>query len=196
MSLCENCEFTFYKDIAKFFRKDEESVQFLCGHGVLPNRVLSPRCKSECSYRSDKHSWRCPKLGYPQIKKKKERKKSVWLILFDYNSSFLQNTHIDRWKIVLFVNEYLGRSSSQTCIMELFGLSPNSLLDWRSLAQYLLISAREKQNKYCCDNSVIEASILYILRPDRQPRIDSSTNLERYKIALELYEVSEIPFRV
>ena len=76
MAECDNCNFTYYEFIVKFFNNNEESVKFLRSHGILPKEVICPNCNEPCVYREDRQRWRCRKTYLnPKIHKLSSWKK-------------------------------------------------------------------------------------------------------------------------
>lgn len=55
-SNCDGCAVTEYEAISRFFKKNDESVQFFRDHGVLPKKVKCPKCGKDCVLRSP---WWC-----------------------------------------------------------------------------------------------------------------------------------------
>ena len=70
MSLCSGCSEDYFSCIGQFYKKDQECLEFLRNHGVLPSEVKCVKCGRACVYREDDHEWRCSQYYCPKNKKK------------------------------------------------------------------------------------------------------------------------------
>ena len=122
MEMCES-------SITAFNRKDSESVSLFRQHGVLPSNVNCEKCGYQCNYRSDVHGWRCQKT-YVLAKTKKRR--VCGYSISDYSGTFLQNTHLKPWQVLLFINHFLHHNWDHKTVVENIQISRPTSVDWRS----------------------------------------------------------------
>jgi len=58
------------------------------------------------------------------------------LIIFysvgDYRGTFLDNSRLSLWKLLLFTNHFLHRSWDHKTVIESLHISPSTSVDWRS----------------------------------------------------------------
>ena len=62
----------------------------------------------------------------------KSKKTTCSFTILDFKGSFLHNTNIPPWKIVLFVNHYFSHIWDQRIMLECLKLSSRTLIDWQS----------------------------------------------------------------
>lgn len=128
--MCAGCELTYFRCIARFFEKNEISRQFLQEHGVLATVVQCPRCQKDCNLRQDgQFMWRCS--GSHKIPKTKKRRYCDFGVS-DFNGTFLQNTKLPAWKIILFVNHWLSKHWDHVTVIKSLDISSRTSVDWRS----------------------------------------------------------------
>ena len=95
---CQSCSFNYYSCIVQFFESNEESMEFLCSHGVLPTTVTCSHCKSLCTYRKDQKTWRC----WKRISVPKSKKTMCSFTISDFKGSFFadyQYSALENWVI-------------------------------------------------------------------------------------------------
>lgn len=136
MEVCGSCSSNYYQNILKFYDDDDTSVNYLKAHGVLPTNVMCPICNIKCVYREDRNQWRCN-----GVKMNKKTKKRVYCTfeVSNYKGSFLSNTRLPPWKIVLFANHYVSQYWDHNMVMECLKLAPSTSVDWRSFCAEVTI---------------------------------------------------------
>lgn len=128
--MCEGCQVTYFQCIARFFEKNDISRQFLREHGVLSSVVHCPKCEKECSLREDgQYIWRCS--GSVKIAKTKRRRYCDYSVS-DFNGTFLENTKVPAWKIILFVNHWLSKHWDHSTVIKCLSITSHTSVDWRS----------------------------------------------------------------
>ena len=103
-------------------------MEFLCSHGILPTTITCPHCKSLCNYRKDQKTWHCRK----RISVPKSKKTTCSFTISDFKGSFLKNTNILPWKIVLFVNHYFSHIWDHRVMLECLNISSRISVGWWS----------------------------------------------------------------
>lgn len=126
---CVGCNPHYYSVISDYFEKNDNAIEFLRAHGVLPRAVNCPHCDLPCKYREDRHTWYCGR--WKKIAKTKRRKSCVFSIS-DYSGTFLQGTHLAPYKVVLFVNHWLQKYWDHQTVTKCIGMSRPTSVDWRS----------------------------------------------------------------
>ena len=90
---------SIYFAIQRFYENNTAALDFLRVHGVLPSKVKCPRCGSDLKLRSDRYQWECRKRV---VNKKNKRVQSCNFSVADHQGTFLKDSHIPAWKILLF----------------------------------------------------------------------------------------------
>ena len=142
MATCAGCSLNYFEVIANFFNKEDSAIKFLKEHCVLPQSVDCPKCKSACSYREDQHLWRC--TNFTKIAKSKKRKYCNYSISA-YKGTFLEQSCIPVWKILLFINHFLSHNWDHRTVQKCLGLSSKSSVDWRSFCSEVCCNWFENQ---------------------------------------------------
>ena len=157
---CQSCSFNYYNCIVQFFENDEKSMEFLRSHGVLPTTVTCPHCKSLCTYRKDQKTWRCRK----RISVPKSKKTTCSFTISDFKGSFLHNTNIPPWKIVLFVNHYLSHVWDHRVMLECLNISSRTSVDWRSFCSEVTDAWFQNQDSIGGEGVEVEIGETLIVR--------------------------------
>ena len=130
MSLCEGCSRDYFQCIVDFHSQIEKSVEFLRNHGVLPLSIECPKCHNQCIHREDGQKiWRC--TASKKIPKTKKRRYCDFSTS-DYKGTFLQNSSIPAWKVILFVNHWLSNNWNHKMVIKCLKFSTRTSVDWRS----------------------------------------------------------------
>lgn len=105
--LCETCVIgdDYFRTIHKFFENNEVAKSFLREHKVLPTVVMCPKCSLPCTFNLNRNRWRC----HGSIPVRKRKKIRCTFSISDVKGTFMDNVHIEPWKIVLFVNHWLSK---------------------------------------------------------------------------------------
>ena len=128
------CRLSYFEVIAKFMNNNEAALSWLREHGVLVNseEVLCPQCGKSCTFRNipcGVRVWRCHSaIPVPKTKKKK---RCGWSTS-ETKGTFLQQSKVPAWKIVLFVNHFLQKFWSHDVICSNLEISMPTSVDWRS----------------------------------------------------------------
>ena len=126
---CDGCSHTFFHCISRFYKNNESSLEFFRAHGVLPTSVSCPTCNKVCSYRSDKHQWRCTSVfSVPKSKKRR----FCNFVVSDYTGTFLSGTNLEPWKVLLFICTFCDHTWNHKTVISNSEISPNTSVDWRS----------------------------------------------------------------
>ena len=120
MDSCSSCFYDYFSAIKTFHSDNKKSIEFLREHGILPNEVHCPKCNNPCTFTEDKHLWRC--YGSISIAKTKKRKRCDFKVS-DYKGTFLSQTLIPPWKVILFANHFLSNRWDHVTIMDCLELS-------------------------------------------------------------------------
>ena len=129
VDLCVRCSRTFFNCISRFYKKNESSIEFFRAHGVLPSCVSCPTCDKVCSYRSDKHKWRCRSVS--SIPKTKKRRYCNFIVS-DYTGTFLSSTNLEPWKVLLFIITFCDHTWNHKTAITNLEILANTSVDWRS----------------------------------------------------------------
>lgn len=141
-SSCSGCDYDYFGVIAKFHGEyngtSDICEEFFRTHGVLPSSVKCPKCGKNCTYQDERRTWRCN--GVVKIAKTKRYKRC------DFSHShrkgtFLENTNVAPWKVILFANHFLSKQWDHSTIMDSLGFSSKTSVDWRSFCSEVTESA-------------------------------------------------------
>jgi len=141
--------------------ENEKSVSFLREHGVLPRSVSCPHCNLPCKYREDRHVWYCGR--WKKIAKTKRRKSCVFSTS-DYTGTFLQGTHLEPFKVVLFVNHWLQKHWDHETVIKCIGMSKTSSVDWRSFCSEVTQNWLQNQNSIGGAGVIVEIDETLLVR--------------------------------
>ena len=159
-STVENCQWNYYQVIVRFWENDEKSVDFLREHGVLPKSVQCPRCDKPCTLRQDTRTWRCQKLF---VENKKKPRRCTFAVA-DFHNTFLDNSRLPPWKIILFVNHFLSHLWDHKTVTECLGISPAFSVDWRSFCSEVTEAWFKEQEPIGGENIQVEIDETCIVR--------------------------------
>ena len=126
---CDSCEVSYYSAIQRFYENNTAALDFLRLHGELPSKVKCPRCSSDLKLRTDRYQWECRKRV---VNKKNKRVQSCNYSVADHQGTFLKDSHIPAWKILLFVNLWLQKHFSHGLVYEDLGIGREASVNWRS----------------------------------------------------------------
>ena len=126
---CDSCKLSYYSAIQRFYENNSAALDFLRRHGVLPSKVKCPRCNSDLKLRTDRYQWECQKHA---VNKKSKRVKSCNYSVADHQGTFLKESHLPAWKILLFVNLWLQKHFSHALVAENLGIAAEASVNWRS----------------------------------------------------------------
>lgn len=158
---CVGCSHKYFNVIAKFYEKEELSREFFRSHGVLPKDVNCSNCNRPCSFRRDKSVWRCThSYLIPKTKKRKYCNFSI----ADANGTFLENTRISCWKLLLFVNHFLSNLWDHRTVRENLDLCGHSTVNWRSFCSEVCVHWLQNQEPIGGEGVAVEIGDTLIVR--------------------------------
>ena len=168
--LCEGCELPSWYVIAKFYgefrQNSDDAIEFLRDHGVLPRQVFCDHCGRSCNFRLAKHQWYC--CHYIKIYKSKKKRKRCNYTSSDYKGTFLEGTHLQPWKILLFVNHWLGKKFDHNTIFRNLNLSTNTSVNWRRYCSQVTQFWLQNQDSIGGEDIVVEIGESPILKRSQE----------------------------
>ena len=165
MSTCDGCERLYMQNIKQFYGDNEESLNFLRDHGVLPKHVVCPRCGRNCTFRKDKNTWRCS--GSFKFTKSKKRRRCGFSST-ENASTFLSKSHLPPWKVILFVNEFLRRGLSLNFLAKNLNISKSTVSEWRQFCCEVTEAWCKNQDPIGGDDVIIEISEIAIFHENKR----------------------------
>ncbi|XP_068210958.1 uncharacterized protein [Palaemon carinicauda] len=175
---CSLCSMKYYESIRRFHSdyhgtQEERATNFLREHLVLPRSVQCPKCNAALYFREEKHTWYCKtSVRIPKTKKRKYCNYSV----SDYKGTFLQNLHLPPWKIILLVNYWLYKHCDTQFLMENLGLSPNTIIEYKSLCSEVTEYVMDNQEPIGGPGITVEIdeSLLWQPKYSREPPLSDT----------------------
>lgn len=163
MSACDHCSYNHYKAIKVFYEEPETSVDFLRRHGVLPTVVSCTRCNKNCTFREQGRTgeWRCNSTF--RIPKTKKRRHCSFYAS-DYKGTFLQNSHIPPWKVILFVNHWLSKRWDHQTVTSCLNITPKTSVNWRSFCSEVAEFWLGNQDSIGGQDIVVEIDGTFLVR--------------------------------
>lgn len=126
---CLECSPVYYEVFANCFRNNEASVKLFQAHGVLSEELTCPNCGNKCTLWEDKHLFCCyDTYCLPKTKKRLRCGYSVSL----FKGSFLDNAHIEVWKILCFINLFCHKHFAHSLAQKNLSIGARASIDWRS----------------------------------------------------------------
>lgn len=125
---CGGCNYTFEEVILNFKGKDDAATQFFKDHGVLPLHKTCPTCNADV-YINSEGLFRCQKQTTCKRRKRITRcsyKSSL------YKGTWFEKVHLSPSQNLLFINIFVRKYFSQLYCEENFGLSANTIVDWKT----------------------------------------------------------------
>ncbi|XP_068217274.1 uncharacterized protein [Palaemon carinicauda] len=143
VSTCRGCSHHYFKAIAKFYGGFHGSVvnKFLKEHCVLPDTWKCPKCQSVLAYRKDKHIYYCN--SSVKIPKSRKRRRCGYTVS-EYKGTLLEGSHLEPWKLILFVSHWLSRRWSHDTVIEELKIATNTSVEKRNFCSEVA--------EYFCDN--------------------------------------------
>lgn len=130
--LCAGCDIPSWQVISRFHGdvddNQQAAIKFFREHGVLPQKVLCERCKIPCRWRERCHMWYC--CQYRQFHRQKKKRMCNFTVS-DYKGTFLEGAHLPPWKILLFINHWLGGNWNHDTILENLKISAGTSIQYR-----------------------------------------------------------------
>lgn len=127
MASCAGCPHDYFFTIAKYYEKNQESLEYFRDHGVLAKEVTCGKCGGACVLRQDRYQWRCCSS---RVLPKTKKRRYCDFIIGDYKGTFLQETRLPPWKVILFVNEWIRKSWRQETAVECLNISRTTCIAW------------------------------------------------------------------
>ena len=84
---CNGCDYDYFRFIKNFHSENENAIEYLQAHSVLPTEVKCQKCNLPCSYRSDIHQFYYNRAV--RISKKKRKRICNYTVSL-YKGSFLE----------------------------------------------------------------------------------------------------------
>ena len=105
----EGCSYRYLHAIKEFCDDNKRCVEIFRNHGVLVSEVKCPECNAMCVYSEARKQWRC----YSKVQKQAKKAKEICnYTVSDRKGTFLQRSHLDEWKVLMFVHMFLDKSFS------------------------------------------------------------------------------------
>ena len=158
---CDSCEVSYFPAIQRFFENNTAAIDFLRLHGVLPSKVKCPRCGSDLKLRSDRYQWECRKHV---VNKKNKRVQSCNYSVADHQGTFLKDSHIPAWKILLFVTLWLQKHFSHGLVSENLGIGAEASVNWRSYCSEVAENWYNRQDPIGGEGIVVEIDETLLVR--------------------------------
>ena len=128
MSCTSVCKLGFLRGIKRFLDDDEESLNFLRQHGVIPYQVKCPRCKEDCVL-TDRGLFRCNRKI---VKPKTKKRKLCGFSVSQFKGTFLSQARIKPSKLLVFICYFLSKNWNHQTLIEELEISSKTSVDWRS----------------------------------------------------------------
>ncbi|KAF2355350.1 Vps52 [Trinorchestia longiramus] len=168
---CSGCEFDYFLTIAQFHEDNCGSLDLLRTHGALPLSVTCPNCLHSCKFCTDQRTWCCTRsvtTGAPKCRKLCSYSVS------DYSGTLLQNSDVDPWKLVLFLNHFLSKNWDFKTIHACLDWSYRTWNDWRSFCSTVARKWFENQDPIGGPGVKVEIDAIFFNKLECQESINSS----------------------
>ena len=152
-NLCEGCNFSEYQIVALCYNNNVTSIDFFRKHGVLPISNKCPRCNGDLKLSEKTHMWRCS-ASLKQLNSNKRNR--CGFKISDFNGSFLENSKLQQWQILLFINGWLKKKWNHSDIRDNLKISQKTSVDWRSFCSEVTLHAVDTQMAIGGPNCKIE----------------------------------------
>lgn len=150
---CDGCAFNYFACIAKFYNNDEGSLEFLRSHGVLPSLVTCPECGNSCSLSEKQQVWRCT---HTTLAPRSKKRRSCDFSVSDYQDTFLGNTSLSPWKVVLFINHWLSKHWDHDTVVKCLKISEKTYHEWHCYCSQVTNLWFENQDRIGGPGLVVE----------------------------------------
>ena len=107
--ICLGCKIGQYEVVNKCFEDNQFALSFLERHRILPSEIFCPNCNVKCSLRANGNQFRCRNI---LNKRNRLLRKECPFSVSKFKSTFLENTKLEPWKMLLFINIFLQREIS------------------------------------------------------------------------------------
>ena len=158
VQFCQSCELDYFHIIGKYhgaiFPGHEKlAIDFFRQHKVLPLSVECPKCNSNLVFRPDKHQWYCnSSVRVPKTK----RRRRCGYVVSDFKGSFLDETHLPPWKVLLFVNHWVRKIWDHHTVINSLKISSATSVDWRSFCSEVTEYAFDNQEAIGGEGVIVE----------------------------------------
>ena len=132
--VCGGCKWEEYRIVSVVYGDNAKALNIFREHGVLPSSVSCPYCDRPCSLSQseDRRTWRCTAHFTEKRKKQKKRRRSCPFSVSDNRGTFLEQTKLEPWKVLLFINLFVLKRWSHRAVTRNLEVSVKTSVDWRS----------------------------------------------------------------
>ena len=158
---CNGCSTDYFRFIKNFHSDNDNALDYLKAHGVLPTSVNCESCSLPCFYRSDRNSFYCRRST--PIAKCKRRKTCNYTVSL-YKGTFLSRTRLPPWEILLFVNHWIQKFWNHNTILECLHWSRSISVDWRSFCSEVTLHWLHNQDTIGGPDIIVEIDETFFVK--------------------------------
>ncbi|CAL4120772.1 unnamed protein product [Meganyctiphanes norvegica] len=159
--VCSGCNLSEYKVVEMCYHNDEGALKLFRQHGVLPMSMTCPKCNKACTLNETKNKWfwRCQR----QHSKGKQKKKRCNFSMSDNRGSFLENSHLKSWKVLMFINIWLRKHFSQASTIDNLDINSATSVAWGSSCSEITQFWFNNQKPIGGENIVVEIDEILVV---------------------------------
>ena len=162
MNICNSCEFTEYELAQKALQNNAFALEFFERHKIIPKEVFCPICKTKCTFREDRNQFRCRNVT--KDPKNKKRSKVCPFAISRFKGTFLDNTKLEPWQVLVFVNIFVTKEFSHKRVVRNVHISLKSSIDWRSFCSEVCQNYLDHQEPIGGEGVIVEIDETLIVK--------------------------------
>ncbi|CAL4120768.1 unnamed protein product, partial [Meganyctiphanes norvegica] len=161
--ICSGCNLSEYKVVEMCYYNNEGALKLFRQHGVLPMSVTCPRCNKPCTLYKQKNtlSWRCRGTYKKYTKCKKQR---CDFSVSDNKGSFLENSKLKSWQVLMLINSWLRKHFCHSSIADNLDITHTSSVAWRSSCSEVTQFWFNNQKPIGGENIVVEIDEILVAK--------------------------------